>query len=200
MTLSSLPASLSPSTFLSSPSLQHFASRALLPQTPEYLWQIETGFVRSLTWLEDGTTVILGIWGAGDVVGKPLSSADPYQLECITKVEAKPISITELDNPSAVLLGYVRQFEALTQIRSYKRVDVVLLKFLSWLGKRFGQDVTAGRMINLRLTHQDIAESIGTTRVTVTRMLNQLEQQGMIQRLSLQRIILREEDLWHYEI
>lgn len=153
-----------------------------------------------MTGLEDGTTVVLGIWGVGDVIGKPFSSADPYRLECITKVEATPIAVASLNNSSAALLVYIRQFEALMQIRSYRRVDVMLLKFLSWLGKRFGQDVTAGRMIDLRLTHQDIADAIGATRVTVTRTLNQLEQQGTIQRLSLQRIILREEELWHYEI
>jgi len=41
---------------------------------------------------------------------------------------------------------------------------------------------------------------LGATRVTVTRTLNQLEQQGLIERLPLQRIILREEEVWHYEI
>lgn len=195
MTLSSLPPQVHPTL-----RLQHFASRALLPVPPEHLWKIETGFVRSMTWLEDGTTVVLGIWGVGDVIGKPFSSADPYRLECITKVEATPLAVTSLSNPSEALFVYLRQFEALMQIRSYRRVDVMLLKFLSWLSRRFGQDVTAGRMIDLRLTHQDIADSIGATRVTVTRTLNQLEQQGIIQRLSLQRIILREEELWHYEI
>lgn len=204
--------SLSPLSPYSHPHLQHFSSRALLPLTPESLWKIEAGFVRSMTWLEDGTAVVLGIWGGGEIIGKPFSSAEPYRLECITKVEATPLAPFNLDDPSEALseglseglskalLVHVHQFEALMQIRSYKRVDIMLLKFLSWLAERFGQDVAAGRMINLRLTHQDIAESIGATRVTVTRMLNQLEQQGVIQRLSLQRIILREEELWHYEI
>lgn len=180
--------------------LQYFSARTVLPLIPDSLWHLETGFVRSMTWLEDGTSVVLGIWGPGDRVGQPFSNTDPYRLECITKVEATLLSAASLDNSLETLLGYIHQFEALMQIRSYKRVDLMLLKFLSWLGKRFGQDVTAGRMINLRLTHQDIAESIGATRVTVTRTLNQLEQQGLIQRLSLQRIVLREEELWHYEI
>ena len=57
-----------------------------------------------------------------------------------------------------------------------------------------------GRLIDLRLTHQDLAELLGTTRVTVTRSLIQLEQQGLIQRLSLQRIVLQSTDCWHYEI
>ena len=195
MTLSSLPC-LTPAN----PQLQIFSARSVLPLPLDSLWQIEAGFVRSITWLEDGTTVLLGIWGPGDVVGKLFSNTEPYQLECITKIEATLLPATSLNNSSETLLGHISQFEALMQIRSYKRVDLMVLKFLSWLGKRFGQDVTAGRMINLRLTHQDIADSIGATRVTVTRTLSQLEQQGMIQRLSLQRIVLREEELWHYEI
>ncbi|WP_084782834.1 helix-turn-helix domain-containing protein [Leptolyngbya sp. O-77] len=31
--------------------------------------------------------------------------------------------------------------------------------------------------MNLRLTHQDIADALGTTRVTVTRLLSQFEQE-----------------------
>ena len=50
---------------------------------------------------------------------------------------------------------------------------MMLFKFLEWLDKRFGEDVENGRLLNLRLTHQDIAETLGTTRVTVTRILNQ---------------------------
>jgi len=68
----------------------------------------------------------------------------------------------------------------------------MLLKLLAWLSTRFGQDVDTGRLIDLRLTYQDLSELLGATRVTVTRTLNQLEQQGLIERLPLQRIILRE--------
>jgi CRP-like cAMP-binding protein len=179
---------------------QYFGSRTSLSATPNGLWQIKAGFVRSLTWLEDGNQTVLGIWGPGDVTGKLLSQANPYQLECITKVEAIFLSSSGLTPSPEVLLAHIHQLETLMQIRSHRRVDVMVLKFLGWLGTRFGQDVEAGKMIDLRLTHQDIAEAIGATRVTVTRTLNQLEQQGMIQRRSLQRIILREEELWHYEI
>jgi CRP-like cAMP-binding protein len=65
-----------------------FARRATLPLENNYLWQIETGVVRTLTWLEDGTIVTLGLWGVGDVVGRTLSKAEPYQIECMTPVKA----------------------------------------------------------------------------------------------------------------
>lgn len=192
----------------SSPSQLHFAERSPQPFAPRsflaaklgQLWRIETGFVRTMTWLEDGTSIVLGIWGAGDVIGKPLTRLEPYQIECITKVEATPVPLSEVSELTEVLLAHLQQSERLMQIRSYKRVDIMLLKFLSWLAERFGQDVESGRLINLRLTHLDIAEAIGSTRVTVTRILNQLERQGIIQCLPLKRIILHEEELWHYEI
>jgi hypothetical protein len=38
------------------------------------------------------------------------------------------------------------------------------------------------------------------TRVTITRLLNQLKAQGQIARLPLHRIVLKETELWHYEI
>jgi CRP-like cAMP-binding protein len=41
---------------------------------------------------------------------------------------------------------------------------------------------------------------LGSTRVTITRILGQFEEEGLIDRLSLHRIVVREEDIWYYEI
>jgi CRP-like cAMP-binding protein len=75
-----------------------------------------------------------------------------------------------------------------------------MIRLLFWLSRRFGEDKAQGQLIDLRLTHQDLAEFLGTTRVTVTRTLGQLEEQGLTQRLPLGRIILKESELWFYEI
>ncbi len=142
----------------------------------------------------------LGLWGAGEIVGKALAQIDPYQLECLTKVEATRLHIENWQETQAALLAHIQQAGELTLIRSHRRVDMMLLKLLNWLGKKFGRQVEQGQLIDLRLTHQDIADILGSTRVTITRTLNQLEQQGLIRRLSLQRIVLQEEEVWHYEI
>jgi CRP-like cAMP-binding protein len=60
------------------------------------------------------------------------------------------------------------------------RAQTRLLRFLNWLAERFGDRVEGGRLIRVRLTHQEIAESIGATRVTITRELSELERQGKI--------------------
>jgi CRP-like cAMP-binding protein len=191
------------SHFISRPldrATQHFTARSLLPPKSGQVWRIESGIVRSMTWLEDGTNVVLGIWGAGNTIGKPFSSREPYQLECVTRVEATPVPLTDLTNFSEILLNHLHQTEALMEIRSYKRVDLMLLQLLGWLAQRFGQEVEQGILIDLRFTHLDLADAIGSTRVTVTRTLSQLQQNGMIECLPLKRIIVHEERLWHYEI
>jgi CRP-like cAMP-binding protein len=179
---------------------QKFTARSRIPARTDYLWQIQAGVVRTTTKLEEGSTVVLGIWGAGGVVGRPLTHAKPYQIECITRVEAIALPLTEVSDFSEILLAQIYQAETLTQIRSYKRIDLVLTKFLGWLAEQFGKEVEQGRLLDLRMTHFDLAEAIGTTRVTITRILSQLEQQGIIECLPLRRIVVRESECWHYEI
>ena len=179
---------------------QLFTRRSFLPEHQNSLWKIETGFVRTFTYLEDGTTVALGLWGHGDIVGKTFSKLEPYQMECLTKVEATVLPLEEWHQPAETLLAHIQQAEELMVIRSYKKVDTMLIKLLAWLSKKFGLEVEKGRLIDMRLTHEDLAEMLGSTRVTITRVLGQFEQEGLIDCLSLHRIVLREEDIWYYEI
>jgi CRP-like cAMP-binding protein len=179
---------------------RQFPQRSQLPLKPDSVWKIEMGIVRTMTWLEDGTMMTLGLWGPGDMVGKPLSRVEPYQVECLTKVEAVATTLEDWQQTAEIMSAYARQSEELLIIRSYKRTEVMLIKLLEWLAKRFGRNIDKGQLIDLRLTHQDISEILGSTRVTVTRTLIQFEQQGVIERLPLHRIVLREEEFWHYEI
>lgn len=177
-----------------------FERRTLLPQTPNYFWKIKSGVVRTGTWLEDGTMITLGLWGSTEIVGISLTRLDPYHIECLTPVEAIAIPITETHQLNTILLLQMQQLEELAVIRAHRKIDSMLLKLLSWLAQKFGRKAATGQLIDLRLTHQDLADLLGATRVTITRTLNQLEQQGLIERLPLHRIILREEDTWHYQI
>jgi CRP-like cAMP-binding protein len=193
------------SMFLSAESVNlkrsKFSRRSLLPLGANYLWKIESGVVRTLTWLEDGTTVTLGLWGVGDVVGRVLSTAEPYQIECLTPVEVTLLSLDKWYQVNEAIIRHSQQIQELLQIVHCRSVDASLLKLLAWLAKKFGQEVEKGQLIELRLTHQEISETIGTTRVTVTRLLNDFEKQGIIQRLPRKFIVLQgKQPFWHYEI
>lgn len=179
---------------------RRFKRRSTLPLQQVALWRIESGVVRTLSWLEDGSTVTLSLCGAGDVVGQLLCEIEPYQIECLTEVEVTPLSPSEWHPDPALLLARVKQAEEFMLIRSYRRVEEMLLKLLTWLSRKFGREVQHGHLIELRLTHQDLAEMLGTTRVTITRILKQFEQQGIVQRLPNQVTLLQPEATWHYEI
>ena len=49
------------------------------------------------------------------------------------------------------------------------------------IAKAFGEPCEAGLRLNLRLTHQEIASALSTTRMTVTRVLGQLRDEGWLQ-------------------
>jgi len=55
-----------------------------------------------------------------------------------------------------------------------------LVSFLLVLCRDFGVPSNEGITIDLRLSHQAIAEAIGSTRVTVTRLLGDLREGEMI--------------------
>jgi len=164
------------------PTQQLFICRQRIPPVPDILWRIERGVVRTVTWSEDNTFSGLGYWGPGDIVGQSLSRLKPYEIECLTSVEMS-ILPSELwyQSLDAILL-HIQQTEELLSILHQKPISQRLWRFLVWLGQKFGRDVDQGRLIDLQLTHQDLAESINLTRVTVTRLVKNLEEQGMLMR------------------
>ncbi|MDV2994800.1 MAG: Regulatory protein CysR [Chroococcidiopsis sp. SAG 2025] len=168
-----------------------FHRRDIISLQPNILWRIERGVVRTLTWSESGTTVVLGYWGSGDVVGQALSKVQPYQIECVTSVAASSVPLENCDTVLEEIFCHTQQTEELLTIVRQESVYLRLLQLLIWLAQKFGHSVEQGQSLALQLTHQDMAEMIGTTRVTVTRLLAQFEQSGIIHRCQRQIILLR---------
>jgi CRP-like cAMP-binding protein len=59
-------------------------------------------------------------------------------------------------------------------------VEDKLIKFLEMLAQRFGHQAQDGLWIEPYLTHEQIANSIGTSRITVTKLMGQLKRSGKI--------------------
>jgi CRP-like cAMP-binding protein len=160
---------------------QAFECKESLPIKPGFIWKIEAGVVRSLTWDEEGKLITLGFWGEGDIVGQPLSRMKPYQVECLTPVKAIQIMPEPVRLEEALLIHAWKSEEFLCIIHQMS-IPNRLLSLLEWLSRQFGQVISEGILLNLRLTHQDFADTIGTSRVTITRLLNQFEREGKIAR------------------
>jgi CRP-like cAMP-binding protein len=163
-----------------------------IPLQPEMLLHIDRGVVRTVTWNEEGMVITLGYWGTGDFVGQPLSNIQPYQVECITSVEVSCVPSYQKERVLTAICQQIQQAEELLSIIRQTNARDRLLKVLLWLARKFARPVEGGQLIDLRLTHQEIAEFIGMTRVSVTRLLSQLEQEGVISRPRRHFIVLLE--------
>lgn len=159
--------------------LQHFQRRETIPLNQNTLWQIESGVVRTATWGTDAAIVPLGFWGTDDIIGMPLSHIAPYQIDCLTDVTVRILS-NELPYPSDAMISHIQQMEEFLRIMHSNSVEQRLLKFLFWFANKFGQDTNDGQIIKVRLTHQEIAEVIGSTRATVTRLLQKFQSERML--------------------
>ncbi|MCU0547728.1 MAG: Crp/Fnr family transcriptional regulator [Leptolyngbya sp. Prado105] len=175
------------------PELQ-FQRKKRLSLRPDCLWEIKEGYVRSVTWSESGEVATLGIWGAGDRIGKPLSRLKCYQLECLTEVSAQ-LTPTSDAEAHAACIHHTHQTEIMLRLMHIRSTSQRLLQLLYWLAARFGTRVDRGYLLDLPLTHQLIAEMIGTTRVTVTRMLNDFTQKRKICPLPRRKLLLLCADL-----
>ncbi len=153
------------------------------------LWRIRSGYVRTLTLGLEGETIPLGFWCAGDIVGCAISEEHPYEAECLTTVTAEYLGNFSGSFSQEVALAQVAQSNDLLRIAHCRQSERRLLLFICWLAQRFGHNLPDGRHIKPKLTHQEIADSIGSTRVTVTRLINGLELAGKIRWKSREKIV-----------
>lgn len=114
-----------------------------------------------------------------------------YHAVAFTPVELLSVPIEQMqkalvENPdlSIVLLqglsSRILQTEMMIETLAHRDMGSRLVSFLLILCRDFGLPTKDGIMIDLKLSHQAIAEAIGSTRVTVTRLLGDLRQDKMI--------------------
>ncbi len=78
------------------------------------------------------------------------------------------------------LSSRILQTEMMIETLAHRDMGSRLVSFLLILCRDFGMPGSEGITVDLKLSHQAIAEAIGSTRVTVTRLLGDLREQEMI--------------------
>lgn len=165
-----------------------FSKGEIIPLEPSYLWLVRGGLVKLTTMSESGDEVLVGLAGPSMAFGSSMTSLPTYQAIALSEnVELVSISLKEIAaSPplSQALLPQIskrlRQTELLLAISGKRHVKDRLNHFLLFLKQEFGQTVAQGTRLSVRLTHQDLADACCTTRVTITRLLGNLQQQGKI--------------------
>ena len=143
---------------------------------------------------DDGREVILSMLGPGDFFGEmALLDNEPRSATAIAVEETELLSLHRTDFQTVltdnrsittalikVLTARLRranhQISTLALLDVYGRVARVIVD----MAREEGRRLRDGRIAFRRATHQEIANRIGTTRETVTRMLKDLERQGLI--------------------
>ncbi len=114
-----------------------------------------------------------------------------YHSVAFTPVELLSLPIEQVENSlkenaelSMLLLkslsSRILQTEMMIETLAHRDMGSRLVSFLLILCRDFGVPTPDGVMIDLRLSHQAIAEAIGSTRVTITRLLGDLKKDQMI--------------------
>ena len=159
---------------------REFMPSQALPESQNLVWLIQGGIVRTQCLNEEGFYTTLGYWKAGEVIGRLLLMNEYCQAVCVTKVIAQCVSIDDTSNLTAALISQLKDTQKLLTIQSMKRVCQRCQHAFLWLATRFGQNTDSGTLINLPMTHDAIADLIGTSRVSITRLMNELSDKGIL--------------------
>lgn len=74
----------------------------------------------------------------------------------------------------------LQQTEAFLALNSQRRVGDRLQQLLLLLTKDVGEEKPNGLRLKVRFTHQQLAELVGTTRISVTRILGSFRKEGWL--------------------
>jgi CRP-like cAMP-binding protein len=160
----------------------------------DFFFMILEGRVKVTILGDDGREVILSLLGVGDFFGEmALLDEEPRSATAIAVEDTELLSLHRQDFQSvladnrAIVNGLMKvltsrlrranhQISTLALLDVYGRVARVIVD----MAREEGRRLRDGRIAFRRATHQEIANRIGTTRETVTRMLKDLERQGLL--------------------
>jgi CRP/FNR family cyclic AMP-dependent transcriptional regulator len=163
-------------------------------ETGNYMYLVLAGKVKVSKAGSGGKETILAIHRSGDFFGE-MSLLDGKTAPATVSAmeDARIISISGSDfhryllhNEKVllqiinVLCSRLRQVWQ-TQSLSSSTADARIRRGIYDLAKKHGVRDAHGTIIDLKITHQELAEMVGTSRETVTRVLARLKEQGIIE-------------------
>jgi CRP/FNR family transcriptional regulator len=164
-------------------------------EEPRGVFIVCSGRVKLVTTSNAGRTLIARIAGPGEILGlSAVVLGQPYQLAAET---LEPVQITFirrdefmrfLTTNSEVSMRAARELsthlhKAQNELRNLGLARTVRDKFATLLNDwcATAKESPDGLRLNILLTHEEIAQLIGTTRETVTRLLTQFRAEKLIE-------------------
>jgi CRP/FNR family cyclic AMP-dependent transcriptional regulator len=162
--------------------------------TGTYMYLVLSGKVKVAKASSGGRETILAIHKAGDFFGE-MSLLDGKTAPATVSAmeDSKIISVSGTDfhkhlmHNEKILLQIINVLCARlrqvwqTQSLSLSKADARICMGIYDLAKKHGIQDAHGIIIDLKITHQELAEMVGTSRETVTRVLTRLREEGTIE-------------------
>ncbi|MEQ8243052.1 Crp/Fnr family transcriptional regulator [Fulvivirga sp.] len=172
----------------------------------KYIYMIANGRVKLGHSTEDGKEVVKAILGTGEIFGELALTGEETRSDYAQAMDDNtsvcPVSIDEMRGLMAEdkelsfkiykLIGLrIRKLERKIESLVFKDARTRIIEFLkdaaAWKGKKVGFET----MIPTKLTHKDIANLTGTSRQTVTTILNELKEANLIN-FDRRKILIRD--------
>lgn len=176
----------------------------------DLIYIVRSGCIRLYKSLPDGRSINLGLLGPNTVFTQEIdpdglssgSSAEALVDSTVSIVEANDLADLIQRAPelaTAVVHGMTRRISELHMLTEHllaRDTSVRLASTLLSLARGFGRPTADGlTAITLPMTHQSLANMIGSNRVTVTRKLLELQSQGAVRSLGRNSIAVAPDKL-----
>ncbi len=159
-----------------------------------FMYLILKGSVKVILVNEEGKEIILAIHRAGDFFGEmslidgratsaTVVAADACTIAMISKDNFYTLLFTEkkiLLSLLNVFCQRIRTSNKTIEIMSHTSASYRIKTLLLMLCERHGEKAGSGTMLSIQMTHQDIADMTGLTRETVTKIMNEMKEDGAI--------------------
>jgi CRP/FNR family cyclic AMP-dependent transcriptional regulator len=174
-------------------------------ESNEFMYIILLGKVKVVQTTEEGKEIILAIhqekkfFGELSLIDGKTSSATVMAMEesliaIISKENFYALLYSQskvLENLLCILCARLRESWKQIHILSFREAPQRMKMLFTILSGENGEKTPDGTIINLKLTHQEMADMAGLTRETVTRVLGQWRKEGLITVSKNRYILLR---------
>jgi CRP/FNR family cyclic AMP-dependent transcriptional regulator len=181
--------------------------------TSKFMYIILSGKVKVVQITEDGKEILLAIHQAGEFFGEmsfidgktspaTIVAAGDCVINIISRDEFYSTILTHkqiLYNLLLILCSRLRESWDKIQLLNLKNASERIKILFYMLSNKYGEKTSKGITLNIKLTHQDMAEMSGMARETVTRVLDKWNKEGEINILG-NKLIQLKADFWQKDL
>lgn len=177
----------------------------------ETVYFIESGEVKLVTLSSEGKECTLAILSAGDIFGELCLSGLTGRQETATAMEDSILKRIPCDkflerlSRDSLLIGFVKYLAVriadqqvvianLVTVDSEQRLGKTLLQLARKLGKKDPRSIR----IELRISHDELASMVGTTRPRISMFMQRFRNLGLIEMSVEHHLIVKENKLTTY--